>query len=547
MKLFPLILSFCAVLTVGSAAERPDIILILLDDLGFSDLGYQGSEIETPHIDQLARGGVRFSQFYNSGRCCPTRTSLMTGLHPHQGGIGWMTVDPKNATELARVSELPAYQGFLTQRCVTLAEALSSVGYRTLMTGKWHLGFHSPELLPLQRGFDEFYGCLPGALRFFLPEAPRNLTLGNDPIASPVSTTDEAFYTTDAFTDYGIQFLREAHRTPDQPTFLYLAYNAPHWPLQAFEDDIAKYRGRYRAGWETLRQERFRRQLESGLLPPGTTLTPPTAGLPTWESLTPAQQDEMDLKMAIYAAMIDRVDQNIGKLVAYLREAGRFDDTLILFLSDNGGCQEGGLLGRGEFLDKDQRNLEHDNSYGEAWANASNTPFRHYKHHLHEGGSATPFFMHWPAGIPASENWYGDPGQITDVMPTLLDVAGAEYPAEKDGQPLPSLDGLSLRPAFTGAILNRKHPIVFEHESNASLRRDNWKLVALDLAGPSASDPSRWELYDMSTDRTEQNDVRAAHPEIAATLASEWEAWAARVGVYPHGGKYPFLRKMTKP
>ncbi|MEM7396987.1 MAG: sulfatase-like hydrolase/transferase, partial [Verrucomicrobiota bacterium] len=295
----------------------------------------------------------------------------------------------------------PAYQGYLNRTCVTLAEVLKNTGYATLMTGKWHLGFNEKERWPLQRGFEKFYGCIAGATRFFHPVHPRGMTFGNENIESPKSTTDRPFYTTDAFTDWAIRFIDEhgKEQPEDKPFFLYLAYTAPHWPLQAHEEDIDRYRGRYDMGWDKLREQRFARQKELDLFGPEVKLTPRDPTAPAWDSLSPEKQKEMNLKMAVYAAMIDRVDQNIGKLVKSLKENGRFENTLILFLSDNGGCAEGGLLGRGEFFDIEKRNQQRANSYGTAWANASNTPFRLYKHHVHEGGAGTPFFMHWPAAI----------------------------------------------------------------------------------------------------------------------------------------------------
>ena len=522
----------------SGAAERPNIILMMVDDMGFSDLGYHGSEIDTPNLDALARGGVRFSQFYNSGRCCPTRATLMTGLHPHQTGIGWMTQPPNSDRGQ---NEPPAYQGYLNRRCATLGEALRPVGYATLMAGKWHLGYNDQSRWPLQRGFDRFFGCISGATRFFHPEHPRGMTLGNVDIEHPESTTDEAFYTTDAYTDYAMRFIREHRRDAgaDKPFFLYLAYTAPHWPLQAFEDDIAKYRGRYRAGWDELRRRRFQRQIELGLIAPSTKLSPRTPGIPDWESLDEKKRDEMDLKMAVYAAMIDRVDQNVGRLVRFLKETGQFENTLILFLSDNGGCQEGGMLGRGEFYDVERRNQQSANSYGEAWANASNTPFRLYKHFAHEGGTATPFFMHWPAKIEPRTDWYTEPAQLIDLMPTILDVTGGSYPERLYGNELPTLDGVSLRPAFSGEPLKRAEPIFVEHENHAFVRAGGWKLVGRDVSPRGGVDASRWELYDMGLDRTETRDLAAANPSMVKELAGKWMAWSERVGVYPKGPGVP--------
>ena len=361
------------------------------------------------------------------------------------------------------------------------------------------------------------------------------MTFGNEKVENPKSTTDEAFYTTDAFTDYGLRFIREHLETEKRANlfFLYLAYTAPHWPLQAFEDDIAKYRGKYRIGWDELRQQRLAKQKELGLVSEDVELSPRTPGIPDWSSLRPEKQDEMDLKMAVYAAMIDRVDQNIGKLTAFLEEEGIFDNTLIMFLSDNGACQEGGMLGRGNFADIDKRNQESGNSYGEAWANAGNTPFRLYKHYVHEGGAATPFFMHWPAKISSKSNWYNSPAQLIDLMPTILDVAAAEYPEQAHGNIIPTLDGISLRPAFEALPLNRQQPIFIEHENNASIREGDWKLVGKGVAASKGVDASKWELYNITEDRIESNDLASSQPERVKTMAAKWDAWAQRAKVYP--------------
>ncbi|MEM1293843.1 MAG: sulfatase-like hydrolase/transferase [Verrucomicrobiota bacterium] len=521
---------FLGMVVSAMAAERPHIILIMVDDMGFSDLGYHGGEIDTPHLDQLAQDGVRFSQFYNSGRCCPTRATLMTGLHPHQTGIGWMTQPPGNTRGK---DGPPAYQGFINKQCVTIGEVLKGNGYATLMAGKWHLGNNEQDQWPLQRGFEKYYGCIAGATRFFYPQAPRGMTLGNQQVEKPESTTDEAFYTTDAFTDYAIRFLKEEQQGKNRPSFLYLAYTAPHWPLQAFEDDIAKYRGKYKMGWDELRKARHQKQIDLGLIDPEWDLSPRTPGIPDWDSLNAKKQDDMDLKMAVYAAMVDRVDQNIGKLVRYLKEAGTFDNTLILFLSDNGACQEGGMFGRGNFADIEERNQQTANSYGEAWANAGSTPFRLYKHFAHEGGSATPFFMHWPTTIAKHADWYSEPSQLIDVMPTILDVTGAKYPKRFHGNQIPALDGVSLRPAFKAKTLNRKDPIFIEHENNAFVREGGWKLVGRGVAATEGVESEKWELYNMITDRTETRNLAKSNPGVVKSLAAKWDTWAARVGVYP--------------
>jgi arylsulfatase len=457
----------------------------------------------------------------------------MTGLHPHQTGIGHMTLSPRQQPQPnARPA---AYQGFLNQNCITIAQALGSSGYSPFMAGKWHLGMHDKSLYPLQRGFTKFFGSLPGATRYFYPEHPRGMTFGNTAVEVPESTTDKAFYTTDAFTDYAIQFIHEHESSADgsKPFFLYLAYTAPHWPLQAFEDDIAKYRGQYRAGWQALREARYKKQIALDLISNQWPLSSPTPGIPLWDSLSDEEQDEMDLKMSIYAAMIDSIDQNIGKLIAELKSNGEFDNTLILFLSDNGGCAEGGKVGRGEFRDIEKRNLETSNSYGEAWANASCTPFRLYKHFAHEGGTASPFLMHWPNEIAPQSDWYGEPAQLIDVMPTLLDIANASYPTSIDDRSIPPLDGVSLRPAFQSKSLDRPAPLYIEHENNAFVREGRWKLVGRNVARPKTVDPTRWELYDMQADRTETYDLAIEKPDVVKRLADQWNLWADRAKVYP--------------
>ncbi|MEM9481090.1 MAG: arylsulfatase [Verrucomicrobiota bacterium] len=532
-----LLFALCSSL-FAAPADRPNVILIMVDDMGFSDLGYHGGEIDTPNIDALAHGGVRFSQFYNSARCCPTRATLMTGLHPHQTGIGHMTQPPGRLYD----ARPPAYQGYLNRECVTLGEVLKPAGYSPLMTGKWHLGYNDPERWPLQRGFDKFYGCISGATRFFYPVAPRDITFGNEQLVDPESTTDEAYYTTDAFTVYAIRFIDEhfeEQKTPESfpnaanPFFLYLAYTAPHWPLQAFEDDIAKYRGKYMMGWDELRQTRYKKQIELGLIDPSWELSPKTPKIPDWDSLDEKKKDEMDLKMAVYAAMLDRVDQNIGKLVGYLKEQDAFENTLIMFLSDNGACQEGGMFGRGNFYDIDARNASSACSYGEAWSNAGSTPFRLYKHFSHEGGTATPFFMHWPARIQPQADWYHEPAQLIDLMPTILDVADGTYPVQAHGNDIPPLDGISLRPAFDGKTLGREDSIFVEHEDHGFIRDGKWKLVGVGVAAKDEVKPDKWELYDMEKDRTETKNLAQTHPEIVSKLAEKWDTWSREAMVYP--------------
>ena len=517
-----------------NAAERPNVIIILVDDMGFSDIGAYGGEIKTPHIDSLAQGGVRFSQFYNASRCCPTRASLMTGLHPHLTGIGHMTNSPNNDKH-DKGNAFPSYRGFLNRQCATLGELLGPAGYSTYLAGKWHLGGNKQSRWPLQRGFDKFYGCIAGSTRFFSPESDeregRGITSGNEPLTELESTTDRPYYTTDAFTDYAIKFLGEGEK--DAPFFLYLAYTAPHWPHQAHEEDIDKYRGKYRIGWDQLRQNRYQRQIELGLFEEKHRLSPRDSKVPARTSLKPNKQKEMDLRMAVYAAMIDRVDQNIGKLIDSLKKQGLFENTLILFMSDNGACAEGPTLGRGNIFDVEKRNLETNNNYGAAWANVSSTPFRLYKHYTHEGGSATPFIMHWPKGIKSQSNWYRDSAQLIDVVPTLLEVCGAKYPETYQGYELYPLRGISLTPSFTAEPLMRTKPMFSEHENNAFMIDGSWKLVGKGVATPQGPDIEKWELYNLKDDRTELKDLAQTENKRLKEMADSWYAWALEDKVYP--------------
>lgn len=516
------------------AAENPNVIIIMVDDMGFSDIGCYGGEIQTPNIDALAAGGIRFSRFYNASRCCPTRASLMTGLHPHLTGIGHMTNSPGTNSQ-DRGEAFPNYRGFLNRQCATVGELLGAAGYSSYLAGKWHLGEGKRDQWPLQRGFDQFYGCLSGATRFFSPDTDtregRGITFGNEPVAKVESTTDRPYYTTDAFTDYGIRFIEEGEK--DKPFFLYLAYTAPHWPHQAHEEDIDKYRGNYQMGWDALRKSRLNRQIELGLFAPDTKLSPRDAKVPDWDGLTPEKQKEMDLRMAVYAAMIDRIDQNVGKLVGVLKERGLFENTLILFLSDNGACAEGPTLGSGDIFDVEKRNLYTNNNYGAAWANVSSTPFRLYKHYTHEGGAATPFIMHWPKGIQNQPDWYREPAQVIDVVPTILDVCGVTYPESYQGNTLFPLRGMSLRPAFAGGTLARTAPMFSEHENNAFMMDGNWKLVGKGVSLPAGPNIRKWELYNLDEDRTELVNLVNKDPERARQMMAAWNTWSNEDRVYP--------------
>jgi len=510
------------------STRRPNILLILNDDMGFSDLGCYGGEIETPNLDSLAAGGLRYSSFCNTARCCPSRASLLTGLNPHQADVGHMTLD----------FGVDGYLGDLDTSRPTIAEALKRGGYRTYMTGKWHVTRHcepdgSKHNWPCQRGFDDFHGILNGCGNFF---QPGTLTHGNEP--APVTNPD--YYMTDDFTQEAVRQIREhARHHADRPFFQYLAHTAPHWPLHARGEDIAKYRGRFDAGWDELRAARLQRLSESGILPGGCALSERDPNVPRWE-------DEPDKawqcrRMEVYAAQLDRMDQGIGQVLDALRETGQFDNTLIFFLSDNGGCAEelpqdmnfwltkgleekictlttrsGREVRFGNRPDILPGGEESYSSYGTGWANLSNAPFRLYKHWVHEGGIATPLIVHWPQGLSARGEIRHQPGQLMDLMATCLDVAGIAPDFQHEG--------FSLLPTFSN-LPGERETLCWEHEGNQAVRCGDWKLVR--------RYPNDWELFDLSKDRSETRDLAAAHPQRVAEMAAIHQQWAARCGVRP--------------
>lgn len=484
--------------------KPPNIIIIMADDMGFSDIGCYGSEIATPNLDRLAAGGLRFTQFYNGARCCPTRASLLTGLYAHQAGVGHMV--GKGAT--------PAYQGYLNDHCVTIAEALKQGGYRTLMAGKWHVGEERPHW-PCDRGFDEYYGLISGGSNYFSIDPGRKFARGNEQI----NPANDRFYMTDAFTEAAVKFIDQYGRQP-APFFLYLAYTSPHWPLHAWPEDIAKYRGKYKAGWDALREQRHKRQIELGIVDAKWPLSPRDPEAPAWSDAT--EKDDLDLRMAVYAAQIDRMDQNIGKVLAKISEMGAEQNTLIMFLADNGGCAE--------VVDRGQKGAPAGGkdsffSYGLPWANASNTPFRLYKHWVHEGGISTPFIAYWPAVIEKRGTIIREVGHLIDLMATSLDAAGVEYPATCNGKAITPLEGKSLLPIFRTGARPGHEALFWEHEGNRAIREGKWKLVS--------RKPGGWELYDIEADRTELNNLADKEPERARAMAAKYRAWADRVGALP--------------
>ncbi|NOX99995.1 MAG: arylsulfatase [Verrucomicrobia bacterium] len=544
-----------------AAAERPNIILIMGDDMGISDIGCYGSEIKTPNLDNLAEGGLRFRQFYNTSRCCPTRASLLTGLYPHQAGIGDMMDD----------LGMDGYRGELNRNSVTIAEVLKTAGYRTYVAGKWHVTKKTQansdadrRNWPLQRGFDRFYGTIHGAGSFF---DPNSLTRDNSfisPFDDPEYQSEE-FYYTDAISDHAVRFVQEHHQEQsDSPFFMYVAYTSAHWPMHARKRDIAKYKGQYDAGYDVIRKARYEKMINLGLIDSQSAKLSKLKD--SWKETDHLKWDIVN--MEVYAAMIDNMDQGIGRIVKSLKETGQYENTLLLFFQDNGGSHEG--MGRGnggaqrqaapslDPLSKSYLQLDmipkqtrdgfpirqgkgvtagpEDTyiGYGKAWATVSNTPFREYKHWVHEGGISTPLIAHWPAKIRRKGEWENTPSHLIDLMATCVDVAGAEYPATfHGGKNITPMEGKSLRLAFEGKgdQIDRE-AIYWEHEGNRAIRSGNWKLVANGIKG-------KWELYDISKDRSELNNLAATMPDKVKRLANMWKAYAQRTNVVP----WPEVRK----
>lgn len=508
-----------AVLFIGftgcqSEQTKPNILLIMADDMGYSDLGCYGSDIKTPNIDRLANEGLRYTQFYNAARCCPTRASLLTGLYPHQAGMGEMVVlDSAD-------SEKGAYQGYLNNECVTLAEVLKSAGYTTLMSGKWHVG-EFRHVWPVDRGFDRYWGLISGAANYFNVTQTKNhqpiRTMAEDGNEIPLPTED--FYMTDAITENAIKMLEE---NSDKLFFQYVAYTAPHWPLHALPEDIEKYKGKFQDGWDALREKRYQKMIEMGIISKEWLLSPRDEGAMDWDSVS--DKELMDLKMAIYAAQIDRMDQGIGQILKTLEDQGRLDNTLVLFLSDNGACAETGPLGNDFWGNGITPGGEESyQSYGRSWANASNTPFRYHKHWVHEGGISTPLIIRWPEVIKKGGKIEEQSGHIIDIMATLVDISSAEYPSTYNGNQIQPMEGKSLLPVIKGQTGDPHDYLYWEHEQNKAVRHGKWKLVA--EAGKD------WELYNIEKDRSELNNLTSQYPIIVMELKNAWKEWADKVGV----------------
>ena len=525
-----------------AAAERPNIIVILLDDLGYSDLGCYGGEIDTPNIDALAENGVRFESFYNSARCCPSRASLMTGLYPPQTGVASFTTRQPHPTRG------PAYLGRLNDRCVTLGEVLGNAGYSCYYVGKWHL--HN-ETGPTRRGFDEFYGYAQDHSHDqWDADYYQRLPAGREKEIDP---PQGEFYATDVFNEYALEFIRQGQQR-DRPWFLVLGHSSPHFPVQAPAESADKYFDRYLRGWDVLREERYGRMKRIGLIDgdrwkfTNRSLVPvdrddiangfPGKPNPAWDSIDEPRQKDLARRMALFAAMVEHVDRGVGDIVRHLEDTGELDNTLIMLLSDNGACYEWGpygfdersrqgvtILHTGEGLRK-MGGPGTYHSYGSGWANLGNTPFRLYKHFTHEGGVATPFIAHWPEGIPNPGRWVRERGHVIDVMPTLRAAAGADYPSGFAGRTVQPEEGMNLLPLFNGESLPAR-TLFFEHQAARGIIQGDWKAVW----GKRMPAEIRWELYNLSADRAETTDLAREHPETVRELADKWAQYAERTGI----------------
>lgn len=518
------------------ANAQPNILIIVADDLGYSDLGCYGGEIDTPNLDRLAKDGVRLTQFYNTGRCCPSRTSILSGQYPHTVGVGHMVND----------LNLPGYRGRISENAQTIAEILKPANYRSFIAGKWHLGTDDPT----QHGFEEFYGSLKSCAAFFDPDyllrMPQNRTTREYP--------NDGYYATDAITDYALDFLNLARETPNQPWFLYLAHPAPHFPLQAPEEEIKKYADRYNGGWDELRSERLARLKEMGIVDQSTDLPPRSPywnfgetvkGLnPAWNSIEDEDRKaDLARRMAIYAAMIDRMDQQIGRVFNDLKEHDEYNNTLIIFLSDNGACGQWGW--EGFDTEFSNNNILHTadqlhsmgrpgsyHSVGSGWANASNTPWRMYKQYNHEGGINAPAIVHWPSRLKSKAGTlHHQPAHVIDLMATAVTASGTSYEGT-----LP-LAGKDLVQQITNESSDTR-TLYFEHEGHRAVREGKWKLVAIKY--------QPWELYDMSAVRTETKDLSNSHPDIVASLSRKWDSWADKNNVTPLPADYKVKYLKTK-
>lgn len=532
---------------IAKKNERPNIVLIMADDLGYSDIGCYGGEVRTPNIDKLAANGMQFTQFYNTSRCCPTRAALLTGLYNQQAGIGEMTTARK----------APGYKGYLTENTVTLAEVLKASGYHTAMTGKWHVSntievsgkgeqlkwlnhqavhpYFSPvEQYPTSRGFEKYYGNIFGVVDFFDPFSLVNGT-------TPVESVPKDYYHTDAINDTAVNYIKEFSKD-DKPFFIYVAQTAPHWPLQALPEDIKKYEDTYKVGWDAIREARYRQMVAKGIIDPATApLSPRMKKDLSWENNKDKDWDAR--AMAVHAAMIDRMDQGIGRIISALKETGQLDNTIIVFLSDNGASPENcmnygpGFDRPGQTRDGEKINYPVKKdvlpgpetsfaSIGERWANVANTPYQYAKEQSYEGGIRTPMIVYWPKGIKKSGILTNHLGHVMDFMPTFLEVAHAKYPANFNGHAITPFTGVSMLPVLKGEKEMVHNTLFNEHFKARYVRDEEWKMVSL-------SGDTTWRLYKINQDQTELNDLAAAYPEVVDRLAKQWRVWANTHQVFP--------------
>ena len=512
--------------------KKPNIVLILADDMGFSDIGCYGSEIHTPNIDRLAENGVRFTQFYNNARCCPSRASLLTGLYPHQAGLGNMAGAKKSA---------PGYTGELNNNCVTIAEVLKAGGYNTYMAGKWHVANSvdgtDRHNWPLNRGFDRFFGTIRGGGNYY---NPLGLFSDDDPVEA-----DSNFYYTDRISDNSRKFILEHNKSKDNPFFLYVSYTSPHWPLHAPDSMILKYSGNYNGGWDSLRVERLNRQIEMGIFPKGFVMSEGDPEVQAWD--TTADKKWQVRRMEVYSAQVEAMDRGIGQIVEAIESVGQLKNTVIIFLSDNGACAEKlapetknqliKLIGSDET--KYGQPIDFCNnpsimpggestfqSVGIGWASAQNTPFRLYKHFVHEGGISTPLIVQWPDKIKDRGKLINQPGMLMDIMATCVSVSGSTYPEQYNGINIKPIEGYDLMPLILHGEKTRREVMCWEHEKNKAVRLGNWKLVLMKKKG-------KWELYNVDNDRIESNDLSEKHPDIVNALSLKWEEWAVKSNVLP--------------
>jgi arylsulfatase len=545
---------FVTIFAQKPSVKKTNVIVILTDDMGYSDIGCFGSEIKTPNIDKLAKNGLSFTHFYNTARCSPTRASLLTGLYPHQAGMGHLATENYKET---------GYADDLSKNAVTMAEVFQSAGYATYMTGKWHIAKNLGRTTdssnwPCQRGFQRYFGTLNGSGSYY---DPGTLISNNKFIAPP--TKD--FYYTNAISDTAVKFIRE--NPNGKPFFFYIAYTAAHWPLHAPESEIKKYKGQYDKGWDYIREQRFNKLKKLGIISANCVLTERGVTIPAWND--EPMKEWQAKRMEVYAAMIDIMDQGIGRIITALEQKGELENTVIFYMHDNGGCAEPLDSNVPEvpltseqkvvkpysydsiFLDKKPVYTRDGNfvrsgkgvipgpantftAYGEEWANVSNTPFRLYKHWVHEGGIASPLIIHWPKGIAAKGKLFKQPSHLIDVMATCIDIVQLNYPKEYHQNLIQPFEGKSLKPAFANKPIERAF-IFWEHEGNRAIRVANWKLVSRTKKNKafSTEDEAAWELYDMDIDPTEMKNLAKTYPDKVTELAQLWEKEAQRTSAKP--------------